>query len=145
MTDMTRLVARAVLAPVLMVSAAWLVRGANEPGDGFSAGVTAGAALLIQYIVFGHRDVGEHTRLAPAGPLLGFAGLAVMVAVTMAGPLLGDALLTQYPGPGDHVIEIGRLSLHSAVLYDAGIALLVFGLLAAILEMYGEVAEETPP
>jgi multisubunit Na+/H+ antiporter MnhB subunit len=145
MTVLTTTVARVLLPAILVVAAAWLVRGASLPGDGFAAGVTAGTGLLLQYVVFGHRPVARRTRLAPVGPLLPIVGLAVMVAVALVGPLVGDAPVSQYPGEDGHVVTVGMLELHTAVLYDVGIALVVFGVLAATLEILAEVAEEDRP
>ena len=140
MTVMTATIARALLPAILVVAAAWLVRGATLPGDGFSAGVTAGAGLLLQYVVFGHVEVGRSVRLSPVGPQLALGGLALMLAVAAAGPLVGEPILVQFPGEGAHVTRLGLLELHTAVLFDAGIALLVFGMLASTLEMLGEAA-----
>ncbi|MGH9163681.1 MAG: MnhB domain-containing protein [Vicinamibacteraceae bacterium] len=126
---------------MFIVAVAFLVRGSTATGDGFSAGMTAGLAMLLQYIVFGRRRVTRRTPLAPAGPFLGLAGLALMVGVALSGPLAGAALLHHFPSRGESVAHMGRLALHTAVLFDAGIALLVFGLLVAVLEIFAEVAE----
>jgi multisubunit Na+/H+ antiporter MnhB subunit len=140
-TIFTEIVARVLVVPMFIVAIAFLVRGSTATGDGFSAGMTAGLAMLLQYIVFGRRHVGRRTRLAPAGPFVGLAGLALMVGVALSGPLVGAPLLRHFPSSGEPVARIGRLELHTAVLFDAGIALLVFGLLVAVLEIFAEVAE----
>ena len=141
MSAIVAAVARLVLLPIFMVAAALLVRGATATGDGFSAGVVAASGLLLQYVVFGHREVGRRTRIAPAGPFLAFGGLAVMLGVVFAGPVRGKPLLTHLPEAGAHVDKLGRLDLHTGVLYDAGIALLVFGVLVGVLEAFAAAAD----
>lgn len=145
MSTIVAAVARLVLLPIFMVAAALLVRGATATGDGFSAGVVAASGLLLQYVVFGHREVGRRTRIAPVGPFLAFGGLAVMLAVAFAGLTHGVPLLTHLPPAGAHVGHFGRLDLHTAVLYDAGIALLVFGVLVGVLEAFAATADADAP
>ena len=44
----TRVVARMLLAPILVVALAILVKGFVDVGDGFSAGVVAALGILLQ-------------------------------------------------------------------------------------------------
>ena len=62
-TVLTRMVARLLLAPVLVVAAAVLVKGYADVGDGFAAGVIAALGVLLQYLAFGRAAV----RAGPAG------------------------------------------------------------------------------
>ena len=79
--------------------------------------------------------------LAPVGPLAGIAGLAVMIAVRLTGPLSGRPLLTHLLPAGAHVPRILGVDVHTPVAFDLGIALLVFGTLVSLLELLSRVAE----
>ncbi len=134
MSSMTRMIARLLLAPALMLAAALLVKGYGDAGDGFSAGVVAGLAVLLQYLALGRREV---ERLLPVhhAPLVAFAGLLLAFLVAFLPALLGQAPLTHAPAPGEHVVELGSLELHSAVLYDVGVFLLVFGFVVQLVSL----------
>ncbi len=123
---MTRTVAKLLFLPALVAAVAILVKGYAQPGDGFSAGVVASLGVLLQYLAFGRRRAEELplVRLAGKGA---FVGLLVALLVAAVPVALGDPALTHYPGPGSEVVYLGTLELITAVLFDAGVFLLVFG------------------
>lgn len=123
---MTRVVARLLLLPTLMAAVAILVKGYAEPGDGFSAGVVAALGFLLQYLAFGREEV---ERLLPVRSLgvVAFAGLLLALGVAAFPLFVGEPLLTHYPPPGSEVVYLGTLEIITAVAFDAGIFLLVFG------------------
>ena len=123
---MTRVVARLLLLPTLMAAVAILVKGYAEPGDGFSAGVVAALGFLLQYLAFGREEV---ERLLPARRLevVAFAGLLLALGVAAFPLFVGEPLLTHYPPSGSEVVYLGTLEIITAVAFDAGIFLLVFG------------------
>ena len=48
--------------PIIFLFALYLLlAGHNNPGGGFIAGIMTGAALALQYIVFGMREVQRYT------------------------------------------------------------------------------------
>lgn len=124
---MTRVIARLLLVPTLVAAVAIFVKGYVGPGDGFSAGVIAALGILVQYLAFGREQV---ERLLPIGRLgvVGFVGLCLTLIVAGVPLFLGDPALTHYPRPdGAEVIYVGTLELITAVAFDLGIFLLVFG------------------
>lgn len=123
---MTRVVARLLLLPTLMAAVAILVKGYAEPGDGFSAGVVAALGFLLQYLAFGREEV---ERLLPVGNsgVVAFAGLLLALGVAAFPLFTGKPLLTHYPPPGSEVVHLGTLEIITAVAFDTGIFLLVFG------------------
>ncbi|MFO7573419.1 MAG: MnhB domain-containing protein [Gaiellaceae bacterium] len=131
-TLMTQVIARLLLAPSLVLAAAILVKGYSSVGDGFSAGVVAALGVLTQYLAFGFREADRllPVRLAPAGAI---AGLLLALAVTFSSVLRGEPLLTHSPPPGSDVIHLGTLELITAVAFDVGVFLLVFGATVGIL------------
>jgi multisubunit Na+/H+ antiporter MnhB subunit len=124
---------------MLVVATAILVRGYVAVGDGFSAGVIAALAFLLQYIVL---DDEEIERVFPPDLLRRATtlGLLLMLIVTFAPLLFGYPLLSHFPAPGEHVTHIGALELHTAVLFDVGVFLLVFGFIVSTARTLARVA-----
>ena len=128
------MVARLLLAPSFAVAAAVLVKGYADVGDGFSAGVIAALAVLLQYTAFGHRAAERmlHVRFAPTAA---FAGLLLALAVGFVPALFGDEPFTHYPRAGAEPVHLGTLELITAVLFDVGVFLLVFGAAVGIIHL----------
>jgi len=125
-TVLTRAVARMLLAPVLVVSVAVLVKGYVDPGDGFAAGVIAALGILVQYTAFGRTAV-EGSLPVRRAPQLAIAGLLVAVLVTVVPWVLGRAPLEHLPAPGSEPVHVGSLELVTAFAFDVGVFGLVVG------------------
>ena len=138
---LTQSVARLLLAPILVVAVAVLVKGYADVGDGFSAGVIAALGILLQYLAFGRE---EAERLLPVRllPACTFAGLLAALAVAFWPVLRGDALLEHLPPPGADVIELGTIELITAVLFDVAVFLLVLGAVVGIVHAIARSGEE---
>ncbi len=126
MTDLTRMVIRALLLPSFMVAAAILVKGYSSTGDGFSAGVVAALAILLQYVGFSHEEVARWLPVHRAFELA-FGGLLLAFLVVFTPVLFGGAPVTHFPPPGARVVHLGTLELHTALLFDLGVFALVVG------------------
>jgi multisubunit Na+/H+ antiporter MnhB subunit len=124
-----------------MVAFGVLIKGYADTGDGFSAGVIAGLAVLLQYLAFGPEASG---RLLPARFARELAGLGLLIAlvVTFLPALTGDPVMTHRPGPGERVVHIGSLELLTAVAFDVGVFLLVLGFVVGAIDL---VARSLPP
>lgn len=144
----TRTVSRLVLAPALMIAAAILVKGYADTGDGFNAGVIASLAVLLQYVVFGAQEAERLLPVRKAG-LCAVAGLGLSLLVAFTPLLRGDAVFTHVPAPGEDVIHLGTIELLTAVAFDVGVFLLVFGAIVGslrIIALHDRAAElERPP
>ncbi len=139
---MTRTVAKLLFLPTLVVAVAILVKGYAQPGDGFSAGVVAALGVLLQYLAFGRREAEKLPFVGIAGKGA-FAGLLVALLVAAAPVFLGEPVLTHYPLPGSEVVYLGTLELITAVLFDLGVFLLVFGFaVGAIKAIARTIADE---
>jgi multisubunit Na+/H+ antiporter MnhB subunit len=138
---LTQSVARLLLAPILVVAVATLVKGYADVGDGFSAGVIAALGILLQYVAFGREEAERQlpVRLLPACT---FAGLLAALAVAFTPVLRGDALLEHLPPPGASVIKLGTIELITAVLFDVAVFLLVLGALVGIVHAIARSGEE---
>ncbi len=123
---MTRTVAKLLFLPTLVAAAAILVKGYAQPGDGFSAGIVASLGVLLQYLAFGRREAEKLPIVGLAGKAA-FFGLLIALSVAAIPVLLGEPPLTHYPRPGSEVVYLGTLELITAVAFDFGVFLLVFG------------------
>ncbi len=139
---MTRVVARLLLLPTLMAAVAILVKGYAEPGDGFSAGVVAALGILLQYLAFGQEQV---ERLLPVRSLgnVAFAGLLLALGLAAFPLFMGEPLLTHYPPPGSKVIYLGTLEVITAVAFDVGIFLLVFGFATGAIRLVAHAMDRS--
>jgi multisubunit Na+/H+ antiporter MnhB subunit len=138
---LTRMVARGLLAPTLIVATAILVKGYADVGDGFAAGVIAALGILLQFLAFGRDEVAAALPIHRAHGVA-LTGLAVAVAVLTMPMLLGGAPLEHWPPAGEEPVHIGSLELISAVAFDIGVFLLVLGAAVAIIDALAASAEE---
>ncbi len=121
-----RIVAKLLFLPALVAAVAILVKGYAQTGDGFSAGVVASLAVVLQYLAFGRREAEKLPLVGLAGKGA-FVGLLIGLLVAAVPVFLGDPVFNHYPGPGAHVVYFGTLELITPVLFDVGVFLLVFG------------------
>ena len=144
-TVLTKMVAKMLLLPSFVVAAAVLVHGYVNVGDGFSAGVIAASGVVMQYIVFGRRDIEERFPALRFAPTLSFAGLVLVLLLVFVPAVLGEPLLTHYPRAGIHVAHLGSIEFLTATLFDAGVFLLVFGFIVTAMSMFARAAERSHP
>ena len=118
--------------PVLLLFALFLLlRGHNEPGGGFVAGLVAAAAFSLYSIAFGVQEA-RKALLARPMTLLG-AGLLIALASGVPALFRGQPFLTaSWFG--------GAVALGTPVLFDIGVFLVVAGV---VLMMIFTLAEES--
>ena len=123
-------IARLLLPVALVVAIHLFMRGHNEPGGGFVAGLVVAIALLMQYLMSGTRWVEAHANVRPPR----WIALGLLLA---AGTGLG-ALAFGYPFLTSHTAHIqlpllGELHLPSAALFDLAVLAVVLGTTTLIL------------
>lgn len=120
-----------LLLPIAITFAVYLfMRGHNEPGGGFVAGLVVAIAFLMQYIVSTTRWVESRVDLAPPKWI---AGGLLLALLTGAGSwALGYPFMTTHTA---HVTLpwIGEVHLPTAALFDAGVFAVVLGSALLIL------------
>ncbi|MFO8044894.1 MAG: monovalent cation/H+ antiporter subunit A [Halomonas sp.] len=129
-------VAQVLLPLALLVSVYIFLRGHNQPGGGFIAGLITAVALLLQYMARGYDWTRE--RLPVSYPVVAVSGLAIAVVTGMASWLFGYPFLTSAFGHF-HIPLIGEIELASAMLFDLGVYLAVVGATLMILINLGRV------
>lgn len=113
------------LFPVTILLAVHLfLRGHDQPGGGFAAGITLSIGFILQYMASGTRFVEERLRIRPF-KWVGY-GLAIAVAVGMGSWAFGQPFLTSWFTYAE-IPVLGRLPLPTAVIFDLGVFLLVVG------------------
>ncbi|MGI8659964.1 MAG: MnhB domain-containing protein [Thermoleophilaceae bacterium] len=132
--------ARLLMAPILVVAAAVLVKGYADVGDGFSAGVIAALGIVLQYLALGREEAERLLALRLIGPAV-FVALLGALAVALIPLVRGDALLEHAPAPGAHVVELGTIELITAVAFDVAIFVLVLAAVVGIVRAIAHVAE----
>ena len=130
---LTRMVARSLLVPTLVVAAAILIKGYADVGDGFAAGIVAALGVLLQYLAFGRDEVAAALPVNRA-PVVAITGLGVGFAVLAVPLLFGAAPLQHWPPAGEEPVHVGTLELITAVGFDVGVFLLVLGASIAIID-----------
>ena len=124
----TMLIPRGVmrwLFPFIVLLALHLfLRGHDLPGGGFAAGVALSIAFILQYMASGARWVEERLEIRPLVWIGG--GLLIAALSGVASWLFGYPLLTSWFRYVDLPL-IGKTPLASAIVFDAGVALLVVG------------------
>jgi multicomponent K+:H+ antiporter subunit A len=124
------LIARLLFPVICLFALFLLVRGHDLPGGGFTAGLTAAIALILQYMIGGTRWVEDRLRIQP----LRWMGFGLLIAATtgLAAWLFGYPFLTSYFAYATLPI-IGKVPTASAFVFDIGVFALVVGATALIL------------
>jgi multicomponent Na+:H+ antiporter subunit B len=131
-----RAVTRVMLPLLILYSIFLLLRGHNEPGGGFAAGLVASSAFVLYALAFDVEAARQALQVKPnvlvsAGLLLS-AGSGV-AAVVKGRPFM-TGLWTSLPLPIDATLAAG-----TPLLFDVGVFLVVIGISVWI---FLNVAEE---
>jgi multicomponent K+:H+ antiporter subunit A len=138
--------ARTLLPFALLVSAYFFLRGHNQPGGGFIAGLVTAIALLLQTVAAGpaalRPDLGPdgayRRKLGLLHTTLG-ASLLVACAAGLGSWLLAYPFLTStFAHPVLPIV--GELPLASAAVFDLGVYLAVVGATVLALTGVGRLA-----
>lgn len=124
---------RILVPPLVLFALYLLMAGHNRPGGGFVAGLTMAAAVVLRGQARGAR---EALRLIVVRPLtlLGL-GLLLAVVVALAPMAAGGGFLDQ---PFTEVVlpVFATVKLTAAFVFDVGVAMLVVGVVAAVVEAF---------
>ena len=129
---------RIALPLTLTVGIYLFLRGHNQPGGGFIAALVIAIAFLLQYLAAGYdwtdrrRRFGEHQMIA--------WGVLVAMATGLGSWVFGAPFLTStfeyFSLP-----LIGKFELASAMLFDIGVFLTVFGAVMLALAQLSHIAQ----
>jgi multicomponent K+:H+ antiporter subunit A len=134
-------VATRVMMPIsLMVGVYIFLRGHNQPGGGFIAGLVVAIALLMQYMASGFAWAQERVRI----PYHTLIGLGVVIAgLTGVGAwFAGYPFLTSWYDYF-HFPPVEEFELASAIAFDLGVFLTVVGAVMLALYSLSRIARRT--
>lgn len=129
-----------VFHTALLFSAFLLFAGHNAPGGGFVGGLVAGVAFVLRYVTGGAAELDSAVRRVRPEALLG-AGVALAAATGAASWLGGGQFLESAKRTFDLPV-LGAINATSALAFDAGVYLVVVGLVLAVLTSLGGEEEE---
>ena len=140
---MMLVVATRVLFPLVLVVAAFVfLRGHNEPGGGFIAGLIVAIALIMQYIASGYSWAAHRMRL-DSQVLIGtgvlIAGLTGVVSLIFGWPFLTSTYTYV------HLPIVGEFEVASAMSFDLGVFLAVVGVVMLSLAQISRVEARAEP
>jgi multicomponent K+:H+ antiporter subunit A len=121
---------RLLLPLSVLVSVYFFMRGHNQPGGGFVAGLVMSVALVLQFIVSGTEWVEEHLRIYPRRWIA--VGLMLALATGGGAVVLGYPFLTTHTAHL-HLPRLGEVHVPSALFFDMGVFALVLGSTMLIL------------
>lgn len=125
---------RLVFPTVMVLSIYFFFAGHNAPGGGFAGGLTAGLALVLRYLAGGRYELGE-TLPFDAGKILGigllFAGGTALASILLGAPALSSATFEAT------LPLLGDIKMVTALFFDAGVYLIVVGLVLDVLRSLG--------
>ncbi|QIB33061.1 monovalent cation/H+ antiporter subunit A [Ancylobacter pratisalsi] len=136
-------VAGRVLLPLALTVGVFIfLRGHNQPGGGFIAGLVVAIALIVQYIASGYRWAADRKRMdsqAMIGAGVGIAGLTGIAAWAFGKPFLTSTF-------GYFTLPIvGTFELASAMVFDLGVFLTVVGVMVLSLAQLSRVGQRVDP
>jgi multicomponent Na+:H+ antiporter subunit B len=121
---------RLILTLLLLFSIFLLLRGHNEPGGGFIAGLVASGAFVLYAIAYDVKSARQALHFEPH--VFVAAGLVIAVLSGLAGLYTAEPFLTgQWLSWG--VSESDRIDLGTPLLFDVGVYVVVIGVTLTII------------
>jgi multicomponent Na+:H+ antiporter subunit B len=130
-------VARWLLPVATLFALYLLLRGHNQPGGGFIAGLVTGCAVVLQAMAFGARRTRRH--LAPLMRVAPWVGVTIALASGLVAVAVGQPFLTHY----HQYVPLGanRVFLSTTLIFDIGVYLAVVGVAATVANLFAEGIE----
>jgi multicomponent K+:H+ antiporter subunit A len=128
-----------VLLPIALTVGIYIfLRGHNEPGGGFIAGLVIAIALIMQYIASGYAWAAQRARFDAQAMIGGGVALAGLTGV--AAWYFDRPFLTSAHGYV-HLPLLGEIELASAMAFDLGVTLTVVGAVLLSLRQISRVEQ----
>lgn len=135
--EMFRMAARLLLPLTLMVGVYLFLRGHNQPGGGFVAGLVFAIALVMQYIAAGLNWTAARLRINYQ--LLIGLGVLTATATGLGSWVAGRPFLTSSYGYF-HLPPLEEFELATAMAFDLGVFLCVLGAVMLTLDALSRLA-----
>ena len=128
-----------IVRTALVFSVFMFFAGHNAPGGGFIGGLVAGAALVLRYLA-GLSEDSKWVEARHADIVLG-VGLMIAVATGFGGWVWGTEFLESAAFKVDLPV-LGTVKGSTSLLFDAGVYLVVAGLVMEALGSLGGEVEQ---
>ncbi len=135
-------VSQSLLPLALLVSVFIFLRGHNEPGGGFIAGLVTAVALILLYIARGVDWTQQ--RMSFQYQPIAVVGVAIAALTGIGSWAFGHNFLTSAFGHFS-IPYIGEIELATAMLFDLGVYLTVVGATLMILANLGKLTTRHRP
>ena len=130
--------AKAILPIGVLFALVLLVKGHNDPGGGFVAGLSLAVTVMLALAAFGPSRVGLRLRASLSG--VAIVGAGMMLATGALGWIAGRPFLTQLHG---EIAVFGlSLPLHTTMIFDVGVMLAVAGGIGAAGSAFWKAASD---
>ncbi|MCP1388218.1 Na+/H+ antiporter subunit A [Corynebacterium sp. TA-R-1] len=131
---MVDIATRILFPSMMLLSMYFFFSGHNAPGGGFAGGLVAALAFTLRYLAGGRHEIEEALPIDPA-KILGAGMLITCLAFVFPmffgyPPLMSDYVSLELP-------LIGEFDVPSALVFDAGVYIIVIGLIMHILPTMG--------
>jgi len=134
-----QVVARFLLPMLLLFSVFLLLRGHDEPGGGFIAGLVASVAFALHLFAFDasqtRKLIGIDSAYLMGGGLI-MATLSGFVGVVKSGSTFATAVWWYVHVPG-----LGELKISTPLIFDIGVYLVVIGMVTTLLFSLAQLEE----
>ncbi|PKH08983.1 Na(+)/H(+) antiporter subunit B [Planomicrobium sp. MB-3u-38] len=132
---MLQTVTKVVTFIILMFAVHIFFAGHYTPGGGFVGGLLTASAIVLLMLAFGIQKV---KKIVPVNyVVMTSVGLLLAIA-TAAASILFDVPFFTHAYDYFDLPLFGKTSLHSAMLFDAGVYLVVVGVTMTIIQTIGE-------
>ncbi|MBA3576434.1 MAG: monovalent cation/H+ antiporter subunit A [Sphingomonas sp.] len=136
---MMMVVATRLLLPLAIIVGLYIfLRGHNLPGGGFIAGLIFSIAMLMQYMASGFEWADRRARVTRHS-LISWG--VIIAAATGVGAIVFDAPLFSTAFAHFQLPLVGEFELATAMLFDLGVAITVFGAVMLALAELSHVAQ----
>ncbi|WP_034763500.1 monovalent cation/H+ antiporter subunit A [Chrysiogenes arsenatis] len=132
---------RPILPLALLFSVYIFLRGHNEPGGGFIAGLITACVLILQYIASG--SDWTRARLKFDNHVIMAWGLMIAAFTGLASWIFGHPFLTSTFTYLTWPI-VGKFEVASAIAFDLGVYLTVIGCIMVVLVKLGAIGRANP-
>lgn len=131
--------ARFLLPMLLLFSIFLLLRGHNEPGGGFIAGLVASSAFALHLFAFNPAQT-RHLMGVDSAQLMG-VGLLISMFSGVVGVIKSGSQFLTSVWWSVYLPGIGELKLSTPLMFDIGVYLVVIGMVTSLLLTLAEVED----
>lgn len=120
---------------ILMFAVHIFFAGHYTPGGGFVGGLLTTSAIVLLMLAF---DIETVKKILPINYVIMTAVGLLLALATAAGAIVFDVPFFTHAFGYFDLPLFGKTSLHSAMLFDAGVYLVVVGVTMTIIQTIGE-------